>query len=84
MAYINHPLLGDPVYGGRFKIPPASDEAFVTTLKNFNRQALHARHLGLMHPASNEFIEWEVEPPQDMLQLEEALRHDLVQHNKSN
>ena len=83
MAHINHPLLGDPVYSGRFKIPPASDEAFVATLKNFHRQALHARHLGLMHPASNEFIEWDAEVPQDMMKLEEALRRDLEQHNKN-
>jgi 23S rRNA pseudouridine1911/1915/1917 synthase len=81
MAHINHPLLGDPVYGGRFKIPPASDEAFVTRLKSFTRQALHARHLGLMHPATHEFIEWEVEVPQDMMALEQALSRDLDQHN---
>lgn len=77
MAYVNHPLLGDPVYGGRFKIPPASDASFVETLKKFRRQALHARHLGLIHPATNEFIEWDVEVPQDMLDLQNLLRLDL-------
>ncbi len=80
MAYINHPLLGDPVYGGRFKIPAASDDAFVQMLKSFKRQALHARHLGLIHPASNEFIEWEVEVPQDMIDLQDALRLDFEKH----
>ena len=80
MAYINHPLLGDPVYGGRFKIPAASDDAFVQMLKSFKRQALHARHLGLVHPATNEFIEWEVEVPQDMLDLQDALRLDFEKH----
>jgi len=80
MAYINHPLLGDPVYGGRFKIPAASDDAFVQMLKSFKRQALHARHLGLIHPATNEFIEWEVEVPQDMLDLQDALRLDFEKH----
>jgi len=80
MAYINHPLLGDPVYGGRFKIPAASDDAFVEMLKGFRRQALHARHLGLIHPATNEFIEWEVEVPQDMLDLQDALRLDFENH----
>lgn len=77
MAYIKHPLLGDPVYGGRFKIPAASDDAFVEALKSFKRQALHARHLGLIHPASNEFIEWDVEVPQDMIDLENTLRLDF-------
>jgi len=80
MAYINHPLLGDPVYGGRFKIPAASDDAFVEALKSFKRQALHARHLGLLHPASNEFIEWEVEVPKDMLDLQKVLRLDAEKH----
>jgi len=80
MAYINHPLLGDPVYGGRFKIPAASDEAFVESLKGFRRQALHARHLGLIHPATNEFIDWEVEVPQDMLDIQDVLRLDFEKH----
>ena len=80
MAYINHALLGDPVYGGRFKIPAASDDAFVQMLKSFKRQALHARHLGLIHPATNEFIEWDVEVPQDMLDLQDALRLDFEKH----
>lgn len=80
MAYINHPLLGDPVYGGRFKIPAASDDAFVESLKAFRRQALHARHLGLIHPATNEFIDWEVEVPQDMLDIQDVLRLDFEKH----
>jgi len=82
MAYIHHPLVGDPVYGGRFKLPAASDEQFQETLKNFKRQALHARHLGLLHPASQAFIEWSVDAPADMLQLERELKRDLELHKK--
>lgn len=80
MAHIRHPLLGDPAYGGRFKIPAGCDDVFLQTLKNFRRQALHARRLGLIHPASNEFIEWTADVPQDMVELQEALRLDLAQH----
>ncbi len=80
MAHIRHPLLGDPAYGGRFKIPAGCDDVFLQTLKNFRRQALHARHLGLIHPASNEFIEWTADVPQDMVELQDALRLDLAQH----
>lgn len=43
MAHINFPLLGDPVYGGRFRIPPASNPTLIQSLKEFPRQALHAR-----------------------------------------
>ena len=82
MAHINHPLLGDPVYGGRFKIPAASDDTFVEALKNFRRQALHARHLGLIHPATGEFIEWEIDVPQDMIDLQNVLRLDFENHKK--
>jgi len=77
MAHINHPIIGDPVYGGRFKAPPGSDEIFLDTLRHFKRQALHARHLGLVHPASQEFIEWHVEAPDDMTELENALLLDF-------
>jgi 23S rRNA pseudouridine1911/1915/1917 synthase len=80
MAYIGHAILGDPVYGGRFRIPAASDDTFVEALKAFKRQALHARHLGLIHPATEEFIEWEVAAPQDMLDIEDVLRLDFAAH----
>ena len=81
MAHIGHPLLGDPVYGGRFQLPARCDDAFEQVLRKFRRQALHARHLGLIHPATNEFIEWDVEMPQDMITLQDALRLDL-ENNK--
>jgi 23S rRNA pseudouridine1911/1915/1917 synthase len=38
-------------------------------LKNFNRQALHAFHLGLIHPKSNKYIEFNSNLPQDMQDL---------------
>lgn len=80
MAHIRHSLLGDPVYGGRFQLPAGCDEPFEQALRKFKRQALHARHLGLIHPASNEFIEWDADVPQDMIELQDALRLDLEQH----
>ena len=80
MAHIGHPLLGDPVYGGRFQLPAGCDDVFEQVLRKFRRQALHARHLGLIHPATNEFIEWDVEMPQDMITLQDALRLDLENH----
>lgn len=80
MAHIHHALLGDPVYSGRFKLPAGSNEAFQAVLRNFKRQALHARHLGLSHPVTGEFIEWDVTMPEDMLELENALRLDSLSH----
>ena len=40
---------------------------------DFHRQALHASRLGLLHPVSGEFMEWFVPPPEDMIELMDAL-----------
>lgn len=50
MSHIGYPLVGDPVYGGRFRIPPVASQTLVQTLREFPRQALHARFLELDHP----------------------------------
>jgi 23S rRNA pseudouridine1911/1915/1917 synthase len=73
MAHIRHPLLGDPVYGGRFQMPPDSNERLKNVLREFKRQALHAARLGLHHPVIGEYFEWEQPLPEDMLNLLTAL-----------
>ncbi len=79
MAHRHNPLVGDPVYGGRLRIPPACSPELEQMLRNFHRQALHASRLGLVHPQSGEYLEWTAELPQDMQQLLTVLRHDLEQ-----
>jgi len=74
LAHIRHPLLGDPVYGGRLRLLPGGNLELGETLRGFRRQALHAEKLGLEHPGSGERLEWRVEMPQDMQILLEALR----------
>lgn len=78
MASEKHPLVGDPVYGGRLAIPAGTSPALEAMLRGFNRQALHARRLGLVHPASGEVMDWQVPPPADMQALIAALREDTV------
>jgi 23S rRNA pseudouridine1911/1915/1917 synthase len=73
MAHIRYPLLGDPVYGGRFQMPPDCSERLAKELRNFKRQALHAAKLGLVHPMTDEYCEWEQPLPEDMASLLEAL-----------
>jgi 23S rRNA pseudouridine1911/1915/1917 synthase len=73
MAHIRYPLLGDPVYGGRFQMPPNCSARLEKELRSFKRQALHAAKLGLMHPATDEYCEWEQPLPEDMTHLLEAL-----------
>lgn len=61
MAHLGYPLVGDPVYGGRRKLPgPAG---------RFARQALHAFRLGLRHPASAEEMSWEIPLADDLAAL---------------
>lgn len=75
MASIGYPLVGDPVYGGRLKLPKGASEILLDTLRGFKRQALHAASLGLLHPASGERMDWQAPLPEDMQQLLTALRH---------
>ena len=73
LAHIHHPIVGDPVYGGRPRVPRGLDEALRARLQGFPRQALHARRLGLLHPRSGEAMQWEAPPPADMDELITAL-----------
>ncbi|WP_411726162.1 23S rRNA pseudouridine(1911/1915/1917) synthase RluD [Methyloglobulus sp.] len=73
MAHIRYPLLGDPVYGGRFQMPPNCGAELEKELRGFKRQALHAAKLGLQHPLSDEYCEWEQPLPDDLVRLIRAL-----------
>ena len=76
LSHMKHPLVGDPVYGGRLKLPAGCSEGLKAVLRGFKRQALHAARLGLIHPRSGEAMEWEAPLPEDMVELIEALRAD--------
>ncbi|WP_031434062.1 23S rRNA pseudouridine(1911/1915/1917) synthase RluD [Methylomarinum vadi] len=76
MAHINYPLVGDQVYGGRFQLPAGCSEKLAQALRDFKRQALHAAKLGLEHPVSGEYCEWEQPLPADMQQLLSVLAED--------
>jgi 23S rRNA pseudouridine1911/1915/1917 synthase len=77
MQFLKAPILGDPVYGIGNIIP---HKLMTQTLRNavtgFNRQALHAVKLGLIHPKTNEFMEWQIELADDMKTLLEAMRFE--------
>jgi 23S rRNA pseudouridine1911/1915/1917 synthase len=75
LAHINHPLLGDGVYGPHFKtkashLGPEGQAA----LGNLGRQALHAYLLTLEHPRTGEILEWISDLPEDLTRLRECLR----------
>ena len=67
LAHVGHGLVGDPLYGGRRKIPSKSfSEHIVQEIISFPRQALHAASLGFVHPKSNETLHFEAPLPDDM------------------
>lgn len=47
MAYIGHPVAGDPVYGPK------------KVITRLHGQCLHAKHIGFVHPITNEYLEFE-------------------------
>lgn len=51
MAYIGHPVAGDPIYGSK------------RVIKNLNGQCLHAKHIGFVHPKTSKYIEFESDLP---------------------
>ncbi len=78
MAHIRHPLVGDPVYGGRLRLPAGIGDELREALRRFRRQALHARRLGLTHPDSGDWMEWESPLPEDLAALLDQLRRDAA------
>lgn len=77
MSHIRYPLVGDPLYGGRLQIPKACSNQLVKELKQFRRQALHARRLGFEHPRKGDYMEWEADLPEDMAHLLHVLQEDV-------
>jgi 23S rRNA pseudouridine1911/1915/1917 synthase len=80
MAHARHPIIGDPLYGGSFKLPKAATPELVEALRGFRRQALHAEKLEFVHPRTGETLSTSAPIPQDMLDLMHALRTDTAQH----
>jgi 23S rRNA pseudouridine1911/1915/1917 synthase len=76
MAHRHYPLIGDPVYGGRPRIPRGASDVLIDTLRGFRRQALHARALGLYHPESDEHMQFECPLPEDMRDLLSVLQQE--------
>ena len=73
MSYIDHPLIADSMYGGKIRFPKKADDELKDALKDFNRQALHAKKLTLSHPITGEQMSWKAPLPQDMQDLLEVL-----------
>lgn len=79
-AFIGHPVVGDPLYGGtkrtlsgpsfaRMGIGQTAQREFVRLIDNLRGQALHAFALSFDHPTTGQRLSFEVPPPADMADL---------------
>lgn len=76
LAHIGYPLVGDPQYGGRRRLPAGCGASLTAHLHAFSRQALHAAHLALEHPLTAHALAWDSPLPADMAGLVAALEQD--------
>jgi 23S rRNA pseudouridine1911/1915/1917 synthase len=78
LAHIHHPIFGDPTYGGREIVAGGVDGKKKAEVKNLleqiHRQALHARTLGFVHPATKEFVKFAAPLPDDFNRVLHWLR----------
>jgi len=78
LAHLKVPIAGDPVYGGRLRLPRGATPELVAALQAFKRQALHAERLELKHPVTGKRMHWSAQVPADMQALLDVLRADAA------
>lgn len=73
LAHIGHPVFGDPTYAGRSPtwggLEGKGARQAQVLLDLINRQALHAKTIGFIHPATKEALKFESELPEDMKEV---------------
>lgn len=63
MAYINHPIINDPVYGPKKRI------------SDFG-QMLHAKEIGFIHPKTNEYMTFKCDVPEEFNEILKKYKED--------
>ncbi len=72
LSEAGHPLLGDHVYGGSGRLANVRDPVLRGLVKDLGRQALHAKTLGIIHPTTGMYLEFDTDIPEDMARI---IRH---------
>ncbi|MCK4675583.1 MAG: 23S rRNA pseudouridine(1911/1915/1917) synthase RluD [Gammaproteobacteria bacterium] len=80
MSYLRHPIVGDPVYAGRQRIPAGAQQDLVDYIQGLKRQALHAWKLTFVHPEHGNEVSFEAPLAEDIQQLISLLQKDLQTH----
>tara|TARA_B100000700_G_C14879872_1_gene777532 strand:+ start:67 stop:1047 length:981 start_codon:yes stop_codon:yes gene_type:complete len=74
-SYKGNPLLGDKKYGKKKLQFRKVDKNFYKILTDFNRQALHAKSLGFLHPGNNKLVNFDSKLPQDFKKMLDFLEN---------
>ena len=74
LNYLNHPIAGDPLYGGEKRaLDSAGTNEVRAALQQLDGQALHAAKLAFTHPISDAPLQFEAPMPEDMQKVIKAL-----------
>jgi len=76
LSHLKYPIVGDPVYGGRFTQPKGAAPELLEVLRAFKRQALHAATLGFDHPRTGKRLTLQSKVPKDFERLLRSLKDD--------
>jgi 23S rRNA pseudouridine1911/1915/1917 synthase len=84
MKYLKHPLFNDAMYGGNEVLKGTTFSKYKQFVDNcfkiIPRQALHAKSLGFIHPATKKWVQFESELPEDFKEVIEKWEH-YVKYN---
>ncbi len=83
MSYHGYPLIGDQTYNCPKPRLRDTSDTLQKQLQTFNRQALHATELALVHPHTQAPIQWQIPSPVDFQTLLTQLRQDCAHPHAS-
>jgi len=75
MSHKGNSIVGDKLYKKKNKKFKKIDVELNSMIKNIDRQFLHAKSLGFIHPSSHKEVHFEVPLPKDLLKLVKKLRN---------
>ena len=78
MSFKGNPILGDKSYGKSKKKFKNIDLNIENKISNFNRQALHAKSLGFIHPRTKKELFFNAKRPEDFDTLIKSLKKSSI------
>lgn len=81
LQHIGHPIVGDFLYGGLDGLGQYTQDWVPELLERMPRQALHAGHLEIFHPLTEEPMTFEADIPEDIkgaLKWARGLNHEPI------